>query len=184
MELNTNELVAIQTELEIAHWNRWRLKIVYHGFIPPSFLYTIGCSPPPLLLCLWLWGIVAELFHAQGYRDYTLFRTSRKVGSWETVFHSTARLGKEAYLLVMTMLKVTVMQEKTLIPKAKKLKAELGKRSGLKLKTAKSTRLSDAYPWEPEAVLHLCLLWARKCTFPNAGSGMESLRFPLTYILW
>ena len=62
------------------------------------------------------------------------------------MFHSVARLGKEAHLLVMTMLKVTVMQEKTLIPEAKKLKAELGKRSGLKLKTAKSTRLSDAYP--------------------------------------
>lgn len=68
----------------------------------------------------------------------SLFQISRKAGSWETVFHSAARLGEKAQVLVTTILKMTMMQEETLTPEAKKIKAEIGKRSGLKLSIAKA----------------------------------------------
>lgn len=138
MKLYTTEMAAIQTMLEIEHWQR--LKILYHGFIPWSFLYTTRICSPALPLCLWLWGTVAELVHAQGQKGYTLFRISRKaiLGTVPgRLFHLAARLGKDARVLMRTMSKVTVMQEEVWTLEAKKMKAEVGGKSSLKLNTEK-----------------------------------------------
>lgn len=39
---------------------------------------------------------------------------SGRVGSWETVFYSVARQGKEAHVLMSIIFKMIVMQEETL----------------------------------------------------------------------
>ena len=67
------------------------------------------------------------------------------------------------------------------------MKAELGRKRGLKLNTEKVLKAfcSNAHCWEPEAVLHLCLLQVRKHTLSTTVlSRLEFLRLPLTCISW